>query len=159
MSERLEATRHTDLGPAQIMAVLTDPHGHVQIDATGMLQSAEGPIVTSVGDTFVVHMDREALGDRPMGKYDVTVEITDYIPDEHIAWTIHGTIKPSIGHTYGYTLTPASDGGCDITSFYDWSTITDTWRERGTFPLIPAESLRATLGILERTARWRANGR
>ena len=157
MSERLEVMRSTDLSPAQIMNVLTDPHGHVQIDATGMLQSAEGRTVTGAGDRFVVHMDREALGDRPMGRYDVTVEITDYVPEERIAWTIHGTITPSIGHTYGYTLTPTGGGGCDITSFYDWSTINDSWRERGIFPLIQEESLRATLGILERTARWRTN--
>ena len=33
--------------------------------------SATGEPVSGVGDTFVVHMDREALGDLPMGRYDV----------------------------------------------------------------------------------------
>ncbi len=32
--------------------------------------------VNAVGDSFVVHMDREALSDYPMGRYDVTVHIT-----------------------------------------------------------------------------------
>jgi len=31
-----------------------------------MLLSAEGTDVTAVGDTFIVHMDREALNDYPM---------------------------------------------------------------------------------------------
>ena len=53
--------------------MLCDPQGHVAIDASGMLQDADGDAVTAVGDTFVVHMDREALNDFPMGTYDVTV--------------------------------------------------------------------------------------
>lgn len=156
MSERCEATRHMDLTCEQVMNVLRDPLGHVQIDATGMLQAAEGDTVQSAGDTFVVHMDREALGDLPMGRYDVTVEITEYEPDARIAWTIHGTIKPSIGHVYGYELAAGDDGGCRVTSFYDWSTVSDEWRRRGIFPVVSPQALRATLGILERTARWRA---
>jgi len=34
---------------------------------------------------------------------------------------------------------------------YDWSLVPDDWKER--FPIIPDSALRATLGILERTAR------
>ena len=43
-----------------------------------MLQDADGDPVRAAGDSFVVHMDREALNDYPqLGKYDVTVEIRD----------------------------------------------------------------------------------
>jgi hypothetical protein len=38
-----------------------------------MLMDATGEPVKKVGDSFVVHMDREALNDYPMGLYDVTV--------------------------------------------------------------------------------------
>ena len=55
-------------------------------------------------------MDREALNDFPMGRYDVTVHITTFEPDREIAWTIQGQIKPQIGHIYGYTLEPAENG-------------------------------------------------
>ena len=55
---------------------------------------ASGPPVTAVGDTFVVHMDREALNDFPMGLYDVTVNITTFDQDREIAWTIVGQIQP-----------------------------------------------------------------
>jgi len=49
------------------------------------------------GDTFVVHMDREALNDYPLGaRYDVTVTITTLVPDREIAWTVRGRIRPQV---------------------------------------------------------------
>ena len=119
------------------------------IDSSGMLLDAEGDVVTAAGDTFVVHMDREALNDYPLGKYDVTVKIVTFEPDREIAWTIEGQIKPQLGHVYGYRLEPA-DGGTLVTSYYDWSDIDAQWREAGIFPVIPESALRATLGILAR---------
>jgi len=124
----------------------------VAVDSSGMLMDASGEPVSEVGDEFVVHMDREALNDYPMGLYDVTVRITSYEPDREIAWTILGTIKPPIGHVYGYRLA-AVEGGTEVTSYYDWSDIDPQWREAGIFPVIPESALRATLGILDRTLR------
>ncbi|KNX38955.1 SRPBCC family protein [Luteipulveratus halotolerans] len=150
-TERLEAQRTIAAEPHEIFAVLTDPQGHVAIDSSGMLQSADGERVEQVGDTFVVHMDREALGDLPMGRYDVTVTITTYEHDVEIAWTILGTVRPQIGHVYGYRLEPTDDGESTVvTSYYDWSDTSDEWRESGIFPVIPQSALRGTLGILER---------
>jgi hypothetical protein len=111
---------------------------------------ATGEPVKAVDDEFVVHMDREALNDYPLGKYDVTVRITTLVPDREIAWTIFGQIKPPIGHVYGYTLEPVDDGTL-VTSYYDWSNIDPTWKEAAVFPIIPESALRATLGILDRT--------
>jgi len=111
---------------------------------------ATGDPVSAVDDSFVVHMDREALNDFPMGRYDVTVTITTFDPDREIAWTILGTIRPQIGHVYGYVLAPA-DGGTLVTSYYDWSNIAPEWREAKIFPVISEGPLRATLGILART--------
>src|ERR1700742_2947016 len=108
--ERFEVQRQIEAPPSAIFAVLTDPRGHVAIDSSGMLQSADGEPVRQVGDRFVVHMDREALGDLPMGKYDVTVIITRLEPDTEIEWMISGTIQPPIMHLYGYRL-EARDGG------------------------------------------------
>lgn len=153
MAERFEVQRTVPADPHQVFAVLTDPIGHVAIDSAGMLMDATGETVTAVGDEFVVHMDREALGDRPLGRYDVTVSITAFEPDREIAWTIVGGVaKPPIGHVYGYRLEPV-DGGTLVTSFYDWSDIHPEWRERDIFPVIPEADLKATLGILERVVR------
>jgi hypothetical protein len=150
-TERIEVQRTIEAEPAAIFAVLRDPQGHVVIDSSGMLQSAEGEPVGAVGDSFVVHMDREALNDYPeLGRYDVTVRISAFEPDREIAWTILGRIRPQIGHVYGYRLEPAA-GGTLVTSYYDWSSIDPTWREAGIFPVISEGALRATLGILART--------
>ncbi|HWL44370.1 MAG TPA: hypothetical protein VNQ73_15625 [Ilumatobacter sp.] len=156
--ERFEVVRWMPFPAAAIFAVVRDPAGHVDIDSSGMLQSFTGEPAGAVGDRFVVHMDRESLNDFPLGKYDVEVEIITYEPDREIAWTIYGQIKPPIGHVYGYRLEPAEvDGvaGTNVTSYYDWSRIDQTWREAGIFPVLPEMALRATLGILERTVRRR----
>jgi hypothetical protein len=148
--ERIEVGRTIEADPAAIFAVLRHPEGHVAIDSSGMLMSASGQPVGAVGDTFVVHMDREALNDYPMGRYDVTVAITEYQPDREIAWTVLGQIEPQLGHIYGYTLEPV-DGATLVTSYYDWSSIDPVWKEAGIFPVISEGALRATLGILART--------
>ncbi|OBA91968.1 polyketide cyclase [Mycobacteriaceae bacterium 1482268.1] len=153
MTGRIGVQRTIAAPAADIFAVLCDPHGHVAIDASGMLQDADGEPVTSVGDRFVVHMDREALNDFPMGKYDVTVEIREFEKDRLIAWTVLGKIRPQIGHVYGYRLTPSEDLGTVVTSFYDWSAIDPEWRKANIFPVIPESALRATLGILDRTVK------
>ncbi|UUV36104.1 polyketide cyclase [Amycolatopsis roodepoortensis] len=134
---------------------MSDPKGHVDIDASGMLLDAEGDPVERAGDRFVVHMDREALGDVPLGKYDVEVVITALVPDEEIAWTVEGRVRPHARHIYGYRLEPA-EGGTLVTSYYDWSEVGEEWKERITFPVVPESALKATLGILERTVRRRA---
>ena len=150
MAERIEVQRTIAASPSAIFAVLRDPQGHVKIDSSGMLMSATGDPVHAVGDSFVVHMDREALNDYPLGRYDVTVSITRFTPDREIAWTILGQIRPQIGHVYGYTLEP-SDSGTVVTSYYDWSSIDPSWKQANLFPVISEGALRATLGILART--------
>ena len=119
MTDRVEVQRNLSAPAHDVFAVLCDPQGHVFIDSSGMLQSADGDIVAAIGDSFVVHMDREALNDFPqLGRYDVTVKITEFEPDALIAWTVTGKIEPQIGHVYGYRLEPDRDsGGTLVTSF------------------------------------------
>jgi hypothetical protein len=149
-SERFEVQRPVAADPAKVFRLLCDPQGHVAIDSSGMLMDATGEPVSAVGDSFVVHMDREALNDYPLGRYDVTVKITTFVPDREIAWTILGQIEPPLGHVYGYRLEPTDDGTL-VTSYYDWSDIDPTWKDAGVFPVLSEGALRATLGILART--------
>ncbi|AWK70596.1 polyketide cyclase [Rhodococcus oxybenzonivorans] len=148
--ERLEVQRAIAAKPADIFSVLCDPNGHVAIDSSGMLMSAEGEPVTAAGDSVVVHMDRDALNDVDLGLYDVTVTIETFVPDREISWKVLGRIRPQIGHVYGYRLEPIEEGTM-VTSFYDWSSIDPVWRDAGIFPVISDTALRATLGILART--------
>lgn len=153
MTESIEAERFIPASAADIFAVLCDPQGHVAIDSSGMLQDADGDVAEAAGDTFVVHMDRESLNDIPdYGKYDVTVTIEDFERDRLISWSILGKVRPGIGHTYGYRLEPA-DGGTLVTSFYDWSNVSQDWKDSGIFPVVSVTNLSGTLGILDRTVR------
>ena len=130
--------------------MLRDPDGHVAIDSSGMLQGATGAPLSAVGDSFVVHMDRESLGDYPeLGTYDVTVRATDLDPDRLIEWTVESA-RFNLGHRYGYELEPG-EGGTVTTAYYDWSTVSAKWKP--IFPVVPASALAATLGILDRTVR------
>ncbi|MGV9714285.1 polyketide cyclase [Gordonia sp. NPDC003424] len=148
MEERFAIERLIVADPDLIFGILSSPDGHVAIDSSGMLQSAEGDRVTAVGDEFVVHMDRESLNDLPMGKYDVKVVITGFEQDRWIEWTIDGTVQPPLDHRYGYHLR-SGDGGTLVTAYYDWSRVRPEIKDR--FPIIPEGGIRATLGILART--------
>lgn len=148
MTERLSATRTIPATAAQIFAVLTDPDGHVAVDSSGMLQRVTGRQVTAVGDTFTAHMDRESLGDYPMGTYDVEVQITALTSPTAIAWTIDGELKPAIGHVYGYELEEIGPESTRVTSYCDWSQAHPKWKP--IFPVIDDKALRASLGLLER---------
>lgn len=151
--QRLSVQRAIAADPATIFAILTNPEGHVAVDASGMLMAAEGDPVTAVGDRFVVRMDRESLNDYPLGEYTVNVVIARFERDRAIAWTIDGVAQPPIGHVYGYELAPI-DGGTMVTSYYDWSDIHPQYRDAAgsIFPVISETNLRATLGILARVA-------
>ena len=147
--ERIEVDRTIAAEPPAIFAVLADPAGHVDIDASGMLMWAEGEPATAVDDRFVVHMDRDSLRDYDLGEYEVIVVITAFDQDREIAWTIDGAMQPPLGHVYGYRLEPV-EGGTRVTSYYDWSDINEVYRGAGIFPVITETNLRATLGILAR---------
>ena len=139
--------------PGTIFEVLASPAGHVSIDASGMLMSADGDPVSAVGDRFTVQMDRDSLQDFPLGEYEVEVVITRFEVDRAIAWGIESAnLQPPIGHVYGYDLEPI-DGGTLVTSTYDWTDVHPDWEAAvdAIFPVISETNLRATLGILART--------
>ena len=104
-------------------------------------------------------MDREALNDFPMGRYDVTVIITTFDPDREIAWTIEGVIKPPLGHIYGYTLEPVDGRHARDLVLRLVADRPACGRKPAIFPIIPESALRATLGILARTGRARRPSR
>ena len=148
-AERIEVARAIAADVEAIFAVLRDPQGHVSIDASGMLMSASGSPASAVGDSFVVHMDRDELRDFPLGLYDVTVTFVTYEPDREIAWAI-GDGERQLGHVYGYRLEPIAEGTI-VTQYDDWSGVSERVKSSGIFPVISESALRATLGILART--------
>jgi len=149
LPDRIEVTRVIPAPPTAIFDILRSPAGHVDIDASGMLQGFTGEPAEKVGDTFVIHMDRESLNDIPLGKYDVTVHFTVFDRDKEIAWDLGPDVP--VPHFYGYRLNAVEDGLTSVTSYYDWSKVSGDLQDR--FPIVPESALRATLGILDRTVR------
>ena len=140
MSHRIEVERAIAATPAEIFDVVSDPAGHVKIDASGMLMSATGPRPSGIGDRFEVQMDRDSLRDMDLGEY------------KEIAWSIDGVTQPPIGHIYGYRLREI-EGGTVVASYYDWSNTHPQHADlvESLFPIISETHLLATLGILART--------
>ena len=138
LPERIEVTRPIPAPPSVIFDIVRSPAGHVAIDASGMLQDYTGEPAEKVGDTFVIHMDRESLNDFPLGKYDVTVHIITFEQDREIAWNLGEDI--GIPHFYGYRLEPGEDGVTNVTSYYDWSLVNGDIKER--FPIVPESAFR-----------------
>jgi hypothetical protein len=117
LPDRIEVTRPIPAPPSDIFDILRSPAGHVAIDASGMLQDYSGEPAEKVGDTFVIHMDRESLNDVPLGKYDVTVRITIFDRDREIAWDLGPDIPYT--HFYGYRLESGENDVTNVTSYYD----------------------------------------
>jgi uncharacterized protein YndB with AHSA1/START domain len=147
---RLELTRTISAPPAAVFAVIADPAGHVKIDGSGMLVAApDSSPMTGVGDSFVMNMDREPLGDIPLGKYQVRNTVTAFVRDELFEWNVGGVDQPPFGHVYGYRLQNGGDGTTLVTLYVDWSGVrAGSIRDR--FPIVPAHMLDTSLHNLER---------
>ena len=145
-TDRFEVTRVINAPAHQIFSLICDPNGHVAVDASGSLMGASGSPAQAVGDTFVIHMDRAALNDYDLGLYDMTVTITSYDQDRFLEWQP----SQSWAHVYGYLLNP-TDAGTEVTLYCDWSKVDQEWKDADVFPVISESTLRATLGILDRT--------
>jgi len=147
-SDRFSVTRRISAAPAAIFAIISDPHGHVTVDGSGMLIAPQGEAKpAAVGDTFVMDMDGPARGFPDLGTYTVTNTVTRFVDDAEFEWTVGQPGKP-IGHLYGYQLVAVGDAETDVTHYVDWSAVDDAWRERIVFPVINAEGLGKTLDNL-----------
>ena len=150
-ADRMSATRRVDAPAERIFALITSPQGHVDIDGSGMLVAApDAERIRAVGDTFEMHMDREPLGDLPLGEYTVCNTVTIFEQDTELAWTVGAVGRTPIGHVYGYRLEPVDETTTEVTSYYDWSAISEKWREVVSWPVIPKEMLEASLDNLAR---------
>jgi len=142
-----------DAAPEQVFAVLSEPARHPEIDGSRMCaKSSAGPI-TGTGQSFVMDMHREGLGD-----YQVRNDVTVFEPGRRIAWrpgvetpspaleAALGDITPG-GHTWAFELEPTGDGKTTVTHSYDWSEVYD---ERfGAFcPFITTAEMSDTLSRL-----------
>lgn len=149
---KVAVSRRIAASPAAIFAIVTDPAKQVEIDGSGMLVTApDAQPMRAVGDKFVMDMDREPLGDIPLGKYTVENLVTDYVADRKFEWAPGGQGMPPFGHRYGYELTADGDA-TDVTLYCEWSGVPENFVAATTWPIVPAHMLEATLDRLDKLA-------
>ena len=139
-ADRIAASRTVTTSPAEVFRIVTDPAMHVEIDGSGMLEAAPGARrLEAPGDTFEMDMDREPLGDRPMGKYKSLNTVTRIVPDELVEWNVGSAERGPYGHVYGWEITAVSPGETQITNYCAWPDIPEYAREH--FPIVPLAML------------------
>ena len=150
--ERIQVTRRIPAKADRIFDLVRDPQVQIQIDGSGMLISTPDGPMTAVGDAFEMNMDREPLGDVPLGKYRVVNTVTRFVRDRHFEWNVAWPESPPFGHVYGYMLEPINAVATDVSSYCDWSSLSEAWRGHIVFPVIPASMLEDSLERLRQIA-------
>lgn len=149
--DRVSVTRRIDASAATVFSLITEPRQHVEIDGSGMLMATDASPLRAVGDTFDMDMDREPLGDLPMGKYRVRNTVTKLVPDVTLEWNVGGVDQPPFGHVYGYELASSGPEETDVTLYCDWTGVR-AGRVRDRFPIVPVHMLEKSLENLDRIA-------
>jgi Polyketide cyclase / dehydrase and lipid transport len=152
--DRVSATRRIAAPASALFEIVSRPSGQVAIDGSGMLDSApDDRVLTQVGETFDMDMDREPLGDIPnLKKYQVRNTVTRITPDRLIEWTIGFGDHPPFGHVYGWLLDPVTEAETDVTNYCDWSQASEEMRSGVTWPVVPVAMLEKSVANLERLA-------
>jgi len=149
--DRVSVTRRIEASAATVFSLITEPRQHVEIDGSGMLMATTDAQLRAVGDTFDMDMDREPLGDLPMGKYKVRNTVTAFEQDKVLEWNVGGVDQPPFGHVYGYELAAAGPAATDVTLYCDWTGVRQS-RVRDRFPIVPVHMLEKSLDNLQRIA-------
>ncbi len=151
--DRVAATRRIAAPAHALFAIVARPSGQVAVDGSGMLDGAvDDRLLTDVGDTFDMDMDREPLGDIPnLKKYQVRNTVTQVIPDRLIEWTVGFGDHPPFGHVYGWSLEPIDEEHTEVTNYCDWSNAIEQIRDAN-WPVVPSTMLGQSVANLERLA-------
>jgi hypothetical protein len=144
---RLAVSRIVDGTPATVFKIVCDPVMQVEIDGSGMLQAApEAKQVTGVGDEFEMEMDREPLGDLPMGKYKALNTVTKIVPDELLEWNVGSRERGVFGHVYGWEMTAVDSTHTKVTNYCDWTNTPE--RAWDKFPIVPETMMQRSVDNL-----------
>lgn len=152
-TQRASVSRRIPAAAEHIFGIITDPRMHVEIDGSGMLMAApDAQPLRAVGDTFQMDMDREPLGDIPLGKYKVQNTVTKITLDQELEWNVGGVGQPPFGHVYGYELEAVGPNETDVTLYVDWSGVAEEILQVASFPVVPLTMLEQSLEKLAEVA-------
>src|SRR5687767_10210778 len=124
-------TGTVDAPREKVFALLADPARHAEIDGSSMCVGCSTGPITGVGQSFVMDMHREGLGN-----YQVRNEVTEFEPGRRFAWRTNlESSSPELdavrgdmtlgGTVWAYSLEPTGDGRTEVVHTYDWSTLYD----------------------------------
>jgi len=128
-------TKRIEAPAGRIFALLADPATHHELDGSGMLRpGVDAPVVSGVGDVFVMPMHNDE-----MGEYEMANHVVEFEQDRRIAWepTLASASRPEdveeVGNSarqiWGYELAPAGSGATEVTEFFDCSQSPDWLRK------------------------------
>lgn len=120
--------------PEAIFAVLADPARHRAIEGTGWVREPldDGPL-TEAGQIFRMGMYLDSVG-----HYRMANKVRVFDPPHAISWepgrdTDEGEVRFG-GWTWRYDMEPISQDETLVTLTYDWSAVSQSLRERLSFP-------------------------
>jgi len=147
--ERVSTSRLIGAPAGAIFDLISDPAGQVRLDGSGMLVAAATTArLAAVGDAFEMEMDREALGDLPLGRYRTRNVVTRFEPGRRLEWAVGSPDGQLLGHVYGYELRPVGEAGTEVISYCDWSAVPPAGKIRLRWPVVPVDRLERSLANL-----------
>lgn len=98
--------------PAEIFALLGDPHRHPELDGSGTLRAVpvKGPHQLSKGATFSVGMKQYGV------PYTIKSTVTAFEQDRLLEW------QHPLGHRWRWELLETTPGSTQVTETFDYST-------------------------------------
>ena len=147
MARTVVRSARVEAPPAAVFDLLTDPHGHVEMDGSGSVRGvARAPERLGPGDVFWMSM-RLGL------PYVVWNRVVEHEQDRRVAWT------HLPGHRWRYELEPVDGGAAThVTATYDYGAagVVAPVLERLRFPRFAEDGLEGTLEAIARLAPQRA---
>ncbi len=104
------AAVHTD--PAQVFAIVADPHRHPELDGSGTVRDipVTGPDRLSLGATFTVGMKQLGV------PYKITSRVTAFEDNRLVEW------QHPLGHRWRWEFRETDPGTTEVTETFDYST-------------------------------------
>ena len=98
--------------PAQVFALVSDPHRHAELDGSGTVRDipVKGPHRLRDGAKFTVGMKQYGV------PYRITSVLTAYDDDALIEW------QHPLGHRWRWELEETGSGSTQVTETFDYST-------------------------------------
>jgi uncharacterized protein YndB with AHSA1/START domain len=124
--------------PAEVFALLANPHRHHEFDGSGTVRGAtSGPQRLALGDRFGIDMKMTL-------PYRITNRVVEFEPDRRIGWCHFAKA------VWRYELEPVEGGGTRITETFDYGgSPLARGMELVGFPKGNAKSIRETLTRLK----------